>query len=261
VIEMQETARQQAGPAASRFDELFHDDTYIELKNRLFSYTLRRRHVGRLLGSPEGIVLDVGSGISPVAPARRNTLYADVWPEAMQVLSTWEPEASFAVADAVRMPLRAGAVDAVVCSEVLEHIERDVDALREFQRVLRPGGVLTITFPIHPYYYTFDDSYVGHFRRYRLEEMLSTLAELGFRDCRVRKIAGVLEKAATYLMVRGFNLLSKDEAGRDGEGRKRPWWRLPYLAFNAVWSRVCELEARVEPLALITIVSVQCRKG
>jgi SAM-dependent methyltransferase len=258
---MPETAQQQTGVAASRFDELFHDDTYIELKNRLFSYTLRRRHVGRLLGSPKGMVLDVGSGISPVAPGRGNTLYADVWPKAMHVLSTWEPEASFAVADAVRMPLREGAVDALVCSEVLEHIEKDVDALREFHRVLKPGGVLTITFPIHPYYYTFDDSYVGHFRRYRVREMLSTLEELGFRDCRVRKVAGVLEKAATYFMVRGFSLLSNDKDGGDGGARPRPWWRIPYLAFNAIWSRVCELEAHVEPLALITIVSVQCRKS
>ena len=242
----------------SRFDQLFRDETYLELKNQLFSYTLRRRHVRRLLSPADGMLLDVGSGISPVAPGRRNTLYADVSPEAMRVLSRHEREAAFAVADVAELPVRDGSLAAVVCSEVLEHIEGDGDALREFYRVLGPGGVLTITFPIHRYYYTFDDAYVGHFRRYRLAEMLARLESLGFQGCRVRKVAGFLEKAATYLMVRGFSLMAREG---DQEGRRgRPWWRLPYRLFNALWSRVCELETLVEPLPLITIVSVQCRK-
>lgn len=244
---------------ASRFDQLFRDETYVELKNQLFSYTLRRRHVRRLLGSPSGILLDVGSGISPVAPGRANTLYADMWPEAMRLLSRREREAAVAVADAVRLPFRDGSIAAVVCSEVLEHIDRDAAALGEFHRVLAPGGILTITFPIHPYYYTFDDAYVGHFRRYRLPDMLASLQRLGFQGCRVRKVAGFLEKAATYFMVRGFSMMSKEQ--NEAERHRRPWWSVPYRLFNAVWSRVCELEAVIEPLPLITIVSVQCRKA
>ena len=244
---------------AGRFDQLFRDDSYLELKNQLFSYTLRRRHVRRLLNRSNGILLDVGSGISPIAPGCRDTLNADVGAEALRVLSQREREAAVAVADAVRLPFRDSSVAAVVCSEVLEHIDQDVVALQEFHRVLTPGGTLTITFPIHPYYYTFDDEYVGHFRRYRLPDMLARLQDLGFQGCKVRKVAGFLEKLATYLMVRGFSLMSS-EPDHQGDGGP-PWWGVPYRLFNAVWSRLCAVEAAIEPMPLITIVSVQCRKG
>ncbi len=45
------------------------------------------------------------------------------------------------------LPFEDGAFDAVACVEGIEHLERPVDALREFRRVLKPGGTLVLTTP------------------------------------------------------------------------------------------------------------------
>jgi SAM-dependent methyltransferase len=50
--------------------------------------------------------------------------------------------------DVTRLALPDGAVDLVICSHVLEHVERDRDALAELARVLRPGGRAVIVVPL-----------------------------------------------------------------------------------------------------------------
>ena len=45
------------------------------------------------------------------------------------------------------LPFPSEAFDVVACVEGIEHLERPVDALREFRRVLRPGGTLVLTTP------------------------------------------------------------------------------------------------------------------
>lgn len=48
--------------------------------------------------------------------------------------------ASFAAADAVRMPFPEGTFDSTFCVAVLQHIRKPVSALAEFARVTRAGG-------------------------------------------------------------------------------------------------------------------------
>lgn len=49
--------------------------------------------------------------------------------------------------DATQLPFQDDSFDRIIVSEVLEHINRDLDALNELSRVLRPGGVLAATVP------------------------------------------------------------------------------------------------------------------
>ena len=47
-----------------------------------------------------------------------------------------------------RLPLTDGSVDAILCTQVLEHLEWPRESVREFHRVLKPGGVLYLTAPM-----------------------------------------------------------------------------------------------------------------
>lgn len=60
-----------------------------------------------------------------------------------------EANGQFAVAeaDALRLPFPDDAFDAVVCSEVLEHLPDYEGAVDELARVLRPGGRLGVSVP------------------------------------------------------------------------------------------------------------------
>ena len=49
--------------------------------------------------------------------------------------------------DATKLPFATGSFDRVITSEVLEHIQADVDAVAELVRVLRPGGTFACTVP------------------------------------------------------------------------------------------------------------------
>ena len=60
-------------------------------------------------------------------------------------------------ASASSLPLRSGSIDAIVCIHVLEHVADDRRAMREFFRVLRPGGWALITVPVRLDQPTYED--------------------------------------------------------------------------------------------------------
>jgi SAM-dependent methyltransferase len=49
-----------------------------------------------------------------------------------------------------RLPFASAAFDAIVCTEVLEHVARDDEAVAELARVLKPSGLLVASVPMPP---------------------------------------------------------------------------------------------------------------
>jgi SAM-dependent methyltransferase len=76
------------------------------------------------------------------------------------------------VADVRELPLPDGAVDLVVCFEVIEHLERRAEAIREFARVLAPDGTLLISSPNRDHYAAGNEHHVFE---YTPEELRSDL--------------------------------------------------------------------------------------
>lgn len=100
-----------------------------------------RRHAPKLTGT----VVDFGCGQQPY----REIIPADRYIGLDVVLSGHpanqkKPDVIF---DGIRIPLTSESVDAVLATEVFEHVFRLDDALREIHRILRPGGRLLITCP------------------------------------------------------------------------------------------------------------------
>jgi SAM-dependent methyltransferase len=91
-----------------------------------------------------GRVLDLGCGTKP---------YRRLFPGATQYFGT-ETKRTFTpggqadvTAFGEALPFGTGVFDAVICTEVLEHVPEPADLLREVVRVMRPGGVLLLTTP------------------------------------------------------------------------------------------------------------------
>jgi len=92
--------------------------------------------------------------------------------------------------DAMQLPFVDGAFDAVVTSEVLEHIPDDVAAITELVRVLRSGGVFAATVPSwlpEKVNWMLSDDYHapavvgGHVRIYSATELRAKLRAAGLR--------------------------------------------------------------------------------
>lgn len=81
-------------------------------------------------------------------------------------------------ADATRLPFADGSFDAVIVSEILEHVPNDSAALAEVARVTRPGGAIAVTVPAwlpERICWALSDEYHanegGHIRIYRADEL------------------------------------------------------------------------------------------
>lgn len=78
------------------------------------------------------------------------------------------------------LPFRGASFDAVIASDVLEHIADDQAAAKEVARVLRPGGVFIFSVPAHPWLWSAHDVALWHQRRYRRSELVRLLEAAGF---------------------------------------------------------------------------------
>lgn len=104
----------------------------------------------------------------------------------VQLAGTRHAAATVVNADLTDLHFADDSFDAVVCGEVLEHIEDDVRALKEMRRVLKDGGVLVATVPANPWRYDWFDRWVGHIRRYTPEGLEERLKQVGFEDVTIQ---------------------------------------------------------------------------
>ena len=86
------------------------------------------------------------------------------------------------LADLHALRFEAGEFDAIVCGEVLEHLDDDQTAVREFARVLKPGGVVLASVPANPWRYDWSDHWAGHRRRYTAAGLAERFTAAGFAD-------------------------------------------------------------------------------
>lgn len=75
--------------------------------------------------------------------------------------------------------------DYLMAFEVLEHIEDDLSALKQWRDHLNPGGKVILSFPAHQRKWGGIDELAGHFRRYE-QESIHTLFEAA--EMKVHKI-------------------------------------------------------------------------
>jgi SAM-dependent methyltransferase len=143
-------------------------------RRRLFA-----RLLARLRPDTGWRVLEVGAGTGANLPVLTGigagrVFACDVSVEALRHL---QDRAILTRADATQLPFGSGTIDVVLAADVVEHLDDDARALREFARVLRPGGHLILTVPAFPSLWGPQDIVSQHRRRYRREPLLRLVRE------------------------------------------------------------------------------------
>ena len=168
--------------------------------------TIRTDRLGALGLAPGALVLDAGAGFGRHAfeVARQGARVVALDHAADEVHGTKDTFSAMVDAgeipaacyvgvlrgDATRLPFASASFDAVITSEVLEHIVDDTTALAELARVLRPGGVFAATVPTwwpEKVNWMLSDEYHapaapgGHVRIYSATELKAKVRAAGLR--------------------------------------------------------------------------------
>jgi SAM-dependent methyltransferase len=114
----------------------------------------------------------------------------------------WDYDKLDHVAPLDQLPLTDNSLDAILCTQVLEHLERPRESAKEFFRVLRPGGKIYLTAPM---------SHVEHqtpydFFRYTSYGLRSILSEAGFEVIVIKPFGGMFTRWA-YEIPRALGVL------------------------------------------------------
>ena len=123
---------------------------------------------------------------------------------------TWDNTKLDIVSDILSIPLPDHSVDAIMCTEVLEHIPDPLGAIKEFKRLIKPGGYLLITAPF---------ASITHFAPYHFASGLSrffyekNLAENGFKITDLQLNGNFFEFVAQE--NRRIKSIAKKYAGRN----------------------------------------------
>ncbi len=157
----------------------------------------------------ESVILDCACGrgfylnmIRYVSPCKLVGLELD-WPVIQKAKRNVGhlPNITLTNANIYQLPYPDNVFDAVILSEILEHIDHDVDGLREVYRVLKPGGVVVITVPNanYPFWWdpinktletvfhthigkgTFAGIWANHVRLYTAQQLRDSVLAAGFK--------------------------------------------------------------------------------
>jgi SAM-dependent methyltransferase len=139
---------------------------------------------------PGSRVLDVGAGSCPYRNLFAHCEYKShdfirLRPD--QLLGRQGYGAIDYVSDILSIPVSDASFDVVLCTEMLEHVPEPILAVKEFARILKPGGRLLLTAPLgsglHQDPYHFYGGYTPHWYHKFLEEA-------GFGDITVEANGG-----------------------------------------------------------------------
>lgn len=161
-----------------------------EVEDSMWYFRALHAHVRRELASalPHGKparILDAGCGtgglIRRLVAEHANWVWTgvDVAPEAC-ALARERCGATILEAKAEALPFGENEFDAIVSADVLYHVDDDGAALREFFRVLRPGGVVVINVPAYRWLWSYHDEATQARRRYARGEVGEKMRAAGF---------------------------------------------------------------------------------
>lgn len=148
---------------------------------------------------------------------------------------TWDTSDIDIISDIAAIPEPDASFDAILCTEVLEHLTEPVVALRELARLLKVGGTMILTAPFcslthfAPYHYStgfsryFYEHHLGEFG-FRITDLIENGNFFEYMGQEIRRVADMgqryssgpptkLERYAIQIVLGMLQRMSKDDRG------------------------------------------------
>ena len=169
-----------------------YKNKYYELEDKHWWNVSRREIILKLLNpyfKKEAKVLDIGcsSGalIKQIISNNVVKVYGiDISKDAIK-LSKDKGLKNVKTMNASKLEFEDKEFDVIIASDVLEHIHSDLNALKEWRRVLKPNGHMILFVPARQILWSNNDIYSQHFRRYEKKQLKDRLIRSGFSISRL----------------------------------------------------------------------------
>jgi hypothetical protein len=124
---------------------------------------------------------------------------------------------------------------------------------------------LVITFPLRKAYFSKDDRFVHHYRRYERKEMEKLLRQADLAPVVTRKVLGPLEKLTMIVAVTIFSTLPCISFGGHIEGPEGMWVariiRTLFLAANRLYAGLAWLDGWIALQRLASVLLMKAVKS
>lgn len=154
-------------------------------------------------------------------------------------------------------PVAIGGYDAVVCTEVLEHVGPWRELIARGGELLRPGGIMLVSVPRDPQQFSVLDTYAGHMRRFRDADLLAVF-QSGYQQITTRWL-GFPSMRSIVAVYTGLLKLS----GGSHAQQSQALWREPTLArrlYLALFYRLLKFDNLFMAWPLGTTIVVRAQK-
>jgi len=173
------------------------DPTYEKKRRRLeddyWLFRARRELLIKLIswsgGRPDSKILDAGCGGGLLISLLREKGFRDVFgidlSEMMVSLCQERGIIDVSHQDCLETTFSKDMFDIIIAADVLEHLEDDSVALKEWKRILKKNGRLIITVPAFKSLWSSHDEICHHYRRYSKSNLIQVLNSAGFSVDRI----------------------------------------------------------------------------
>jgi len=155
---------------------------WFESRNRFLS-TLIRRYLSPLTNTKSFLEIGCGTGFVLRMLSETPGLEvsgSEIHLSGAKMAANRAPKAEVFQMDALRMEFHQK-YDAIGLFDVLEHIEDDLEIISRIRQALRQSGILFLTVPQYPTFWSPQDTLAGHKRRYTKADLKNKIRQNGFQ--------------------------------------------------------------------------------
>lgn len=213
--------------------DLSYEQKYHQLEEEHWWFAGRRDAVRKLIRSlripTTAEVLEIGCSGGPlqqilVADGYTRLTGIDISEKAIALAHT-RGLANVSVMDGAQLLFADNSFDLLLASDVLEHIENEEQAVREWYRVLRPGGRMIVFVPAFQMLWTHHDEVNHHFRRYTSAHLRRVLLQAGLQLERVSYWNSTLFFPTTAIrLLQRLMVSSRSDIPYTGDLKQVPSW-------------------------------------